>query len=117
MTTFQELIRMFEEENIALPKHKIVCPGCHGTGKHVNRAIDGHGISAHEFAEDPDFEEAYFSGAYDVRCEDCHGQNVIDEIDEEALAATPELEREWNEWLESWQETEAIYAMERRMGA
>jgi len=69
--------------NILLPSKRVVCPQCDGTGKHVNPAIDGHGLSADDFAEDPDFAESYFSGVYDVRCELCNGNNVIDEVDEE----------------------------------
>jgi hypothetical protein len=54
-----------------------VCPTCEGEGKHVNPSIDSHGISREEFDEDPDFEEAYFSGAYDVTCVECKGQRVV----------------------------------------
>lgn len=56
---------------------KEVCRRCDGEGKHVNPSIDGNGISPEEFAEDPDFEEAYFSGQYDVQCEECRGEKVI----------------------------------------
>ena len=72
------------ELTVELPGKCIVCPRCNGSGSHVNPAIDGHGLSSEDFAEDPDFEEAYFSGRYDVRCEECHGNNVIEIVDEEA---------------------------------
>ena len=70
------------ETTIMLPVKKEVCPRCRGEGKHVNPAVDGNGISPEEFINDPDFEEAYFSGVYDVVCEECGGENVIDVIDE-----------------------------------
>lgn len=98
-----------------LPWKWEICRNCRGMGSHVNRAIDGNGISAEEFAEDPDFEEAYFSGAYDVPCDNgCTGgkAKVLDRD-----RATPDQIRDYEEWLESHYETEAIYAAERRMGA
>jgi hypothetical protein len=70
--------------DVLLPAKRVVCPQCDGTGKHVNPAIDGHGLSAEDFAEDPDFAESYFSGDYDVCCETCNGSNIIDEVDEYA---------------------------------
>lgn len=67
---------------VFLPFKSIVCPRCNGTGKHVNPAIDEHGLTHEDFSEDPDFAESYFSGVYDVRCELCQGMNVIQEVDE-----------------------------------
>jgi len=55
----------------------VVCPDCDGHGKYVNPAIDGGGIGAEDFANDPDFERDYFEGCYDVVCERCHGANVV----------------------------------------
>jgi hypothetical protein len=57
----------------------IVCPVCDGEGKTVNPAIDCQGLTAEDFAEDPDFAEDYRSGAYDVRCGGCGGQRVVTE--------------------------------------
>lgn len=65
---------------LLLPGRNAVCRRCDGTGSHTNPAIDEHGISPSEFEEDPDFREAYFSGVYDVRCEDCRGERVVPEI-------------------------------------
>ena len=109
------------EEEICFPIKFEVCYSCGGKGTHVNRAIDSHGISAEEFAEDPDFEEAYFSGIYDVQCEDCHGRNVMPHVDEEAckhmgLEKMGELEIYYDK-LESDYQYEAMCASERRMGA
>ena len=49
----------------------IICPACHGDGRHVNPSIDAGGISGDDFAQDPDFAEAYFSGVYDQACRVC----------------------------------------------
>jgi hypothetical protein len=54
-----------------------VCDVCDGKGKHVNPAIDAHGISMQEFDEDPDFEASYWHGHYDVTCYRCGGKRVI----------------------------------------
>lgn len=70
--------------DVILPAKRIACPRCEGSGRHVNPAIDGQGLSSEDFAEDTDFAESYFSGAYDVRCETCEGEKIIDDIDETA---------------------------------
>ena len=78
-----------EEIEYSLPGKYEVCSGCGGEGKHVDRNIDGNGITASEWAEmrddDPDFSENYTSGRYDVTCEDCHGKRVEHVVDEEHL--------------------------------
>ena len=76
-----------EETEHELPSKFEMCNKCEGKGKHVNDAIDGHGISREEFDQDPDFEEAYFSGRYDVTCEECNGLRVEAIIDEDKLSA------------------------------
>ena len=100
---------------LVIPSKFEVCDGCRGNGKHVNRAIDGNGISREEFDEDPDFEEAYFRGDYDVTCVDCGGKRVM-------LVA---------DWAKMDEETKKLYDLhlseersyraernaERRMGA
>lgn len=55
-----------------------VCPRCEGRGKIVNPSIDGHGLSQEDFDQDPDFEEAYFAGRYDIACTECRGLRVVD---------------------------------------
>lgn len=70
----------FRDENdneLRVGAHYEVCGTCRGNGSHVHRGIDGHGLTADDFAEDPDFGEAYYSGAYDVPCEECDGQRVV----------------------------------------
>lgn len=76
--------------DLLLPGRRVVCSRCDGNGTHTNPAIDEHGISPQEFDEDPDFREAYFSGAYDVRCEECRGEKVLPELD---LARLPKALR------------------------
>jgi hypothetical protein len=58
-----------------------LCPVCDGYGKHVNPSIDRHGLSRADFDEDPDFEQDYFSGAYDVECSRCQGKRVVQELE------------------------------------
>lgn len=65
-----------------IPCRYEVCDRCRGSGTIVNPAIDGHGISQEEFDEDPDFEEGYFSGRYDIVCPDCQGKRVVSVPDE-----------------------------------
>lgn len=60
-----------------------VCPTCNGKGKHVNPSIDCNGLTAEDFAEDPDFAESYISGMYDVPCYGCDGRRVVPVVDEE----------------------------------
>jgi len=74
-----------------VPARFEVCQSCRGKGTRVNPAIDGHGISSEEFAEDPDFEEAYWRGDYDIRCDECNGQRVVPVPD---LSKVPEILRE-----------------------
>jgi hypothetical protein len=103
------------ELELSLPAKFEVCSRCRGTGSHVNPAVDGHGIPAHEFVEDPDFAESYFAGVYDVPCERCHGKRVVEAFDwskltDEQKALIIRTRREEAEY-------EAECAAERRMGA
>lgn len=66
-----------DEIECRFPAKFKVCHGCDGKGTHVNCSIDGNGLTAEDFAEDPDFAESYFNGDYDVRCETCKGQRVV----------------------------------------
>lgn len=71
--------------SLRLPTKFDVCSRCEGKGTHVNPNIDGNGITAEEFAEDPEFAENYFSGLYDVRCEECDGLRVVQVVDEDRI--------------------------------
>jgi len=102
------------DENYSLPIHWEVCPTCGGEGTHVNPSIDGNGLTASDFAEDPDFKEDYFSGVYDVQCYTCRGRSTVQEVDFDAL---PDVIAEF---IREWERAEAYYQAERdaetRMG-
>lgn len=107
------------EIEIELPAKWEVCDRCDGEGKHVNPAIDGNGISREDFDQDPDFEEAYFAGRYDVTCEECKGRTTILVVDEQACKAQG-LEKELKEYYRHRREMAEVDRMmeaERRMGA
>ena len=57
----------------------IVCPVCEGNGTTVNPDIDGNGLSADDFNDDPDFREDYANGVYDIQCRCCKGLRVVKE--------------------------------------
>jgi hypothetical protein len=124
-------VKYFEEERgenggvveveLDAPAHWEICSRCSGNGTHVNPNIDGNGITSSEWAEwDEDEREGYFSGRYDVQCEDCSGSGKILEIDHERFEAQhPAAYAIWNE---SEQEDESFRQMwadeakwERRM--
>ena len=88
-----------------------VCPTCEGKGKHVNPSIDCNGISAEEFAEDPDFAEDYFRGVYDVPCAECGGRRVVPVPVDDAVLAR------YHKILDEEAAYQAMCAAERRMGA
>jgi hypothetical protein len=64
-----------------VPIHFEVCPTCEGKGSHVNPSIDSEGLGAEDFAEDPDFEDDYRAGTYDVPCYECGGKRVAPAVD------------------------------------
>lgn len=71
-----------EEYDAEIPARFEVCWTCDGKGRHVNPSIDSNGLTAEDFAEDPDFAEEYMSGAYDVTCYGCGGRRVVPVPDE-----------------------------------
>lgn len=88
-----------------------VCPTCRGKGVHVNPSVDCNGITAEDFAEDPDFAEDYFRGVYDVPCAECGGARVVPvPIDDEVL-------ERYHKILADEAAYQAMRAAERRMGA
>jgi len=64
-------------EEITVYVEYAVCPLCGGKGSHVNPSIDSHGISPEELYSDSDFVEDYFSGRYDIPCNQCKGKRVV----------------------------------------
>lgn len=106
---------------VAFPCRWVECPTCDGRGHHVNPSIDAGGLTRSDFDEDPDFEEGYFGGRYDVTCYECRGRRVVPTVDVHALA--PEERRDYETWA-AWRGElagdEAAYRAERmaemRMG-
>jgi hypothetical protein len=103
-----------DEAETEVPARYEVCDTCHGKGTHVNPSIDSHGLTAEDFAEDPDFREAYFEGRYDVLCAECGGRRVVPVVDE--TRATPEQERLAEEARTSHYEDQRCRWHEREMG-
>lgn len=98
---------------LELPARFEVCPRCAGEGSHVNPSIDGNGLSAEDFADDPDFAEDYMSGVYDVICEQCSGSRVIAVVDPAKLS--PDQQAEYARWLLAKAEDQRDYDSERRL--
>jgi hypothetical protein len=95
------------DEEIEVPFEWEVCPTCNGKGTHVDPDIDSHGISSDEFADDPDFEKAYFKGRYDVSCYECNSKRVIPVTKDERVLE--HIKNEQNYAYESMQERKMGY--------
>jgi hypothetical protein len=80
-----------------------VCGRCQGQGQHCNPAIDGNGLTREDFDQDPDFEEAYFDGLYNVTCEECNGDRVVPEIAIDEAQFTAEQAEAVKAVHERWQ--------------
>lgn len=106
--TFTHYTRTDKEREISVPARYEVCSRCDGTGTHVNPSIDGNGLTYEDFAEDPDFEEAYFSGIYDVNCYECKGNRVTLVPDETAMTRRQKF------LYDKWSEEQYHYDAERR---
>ena len=104
-----------DEERLIVPAKFEVCGQCQGNGTHVNPSIDGHGLTREDFDADPDFEEQYFSGVFDVRCYECKGERVVKVPNWDAMTEEQRerVEDHWRCMEEHYAEMEA----ERRMGA
>jgi len=121
--TQDEMVRDFEdymtEESdgtpFRMPTVKEVCPNCQGKGTMVNRSIDGHGLSMDDPDLDEEFWEGYWGGNYDVVCDECKGNNVLDVVDESRL--DPEIVKEWHDWQRDVSDSVAEQLAEMRMGA
>lgn len=100
------------EADVDLPTKVEVCDRCQGKGTHTNPSIDGNGISAEEFDEDPDFAEDYLSGVYDIICEVCNGRNVVEIVDESRIPQ--EYKKQYEATEKARHEFEAEEAAHRR---
>ena len=95
--------------DVELPSKFELCPRCDGRGSHVNPSVDGDGLTREDFEQDPDLEESYFSGVYDVACEECKGLRVGEVPDEEECKRCKLFDQ-----LEAHREAEADRASYRR---
>jgi len=96
---------------IMLPGRRIVCDECNGTGRVLCDSLRGVAFSRDEM--EPDFEDAYFRGDYDVQCDVCHGNNVILVPDEDQLTKRQRIL--WQSHTAREAEYQAELAHERRM--
>jgi len=107
-----------EEYEMEFPFKWGVCPTCDGRGQHVNPSIDCNGLTAEDFAEDPDFREQYFGGSYDEQCCQCDGRTTVPVIDDKNLNdEQKKAMKDWEAHLQCMAEIDAEEAAERRMGA
>jgi len=102
-----------DQPALEVPAQFEVCSTCEGKGTHVNPSIDAHGISEEEFDEDPDFREDYFSGRYDVQCNECHGRRVVPVV---AESCDPVLKAKAEQWEQDHYDYQRECEAERRMG-
>lgn len=74
------------------PVINMLCPTCDGDGTVVDPNIDAGGISFDEYGYDydPDFEDDYFDGRYDITCPECKGHKVIQTLDFESIENRPD---------------------------
>ena len=70
---------------MAISDKWMICTLCDSRGSYVNPAIDSHGLTAEDFAEDPGFAEDYKSGVFDVPCRECGGFDKVLKADHERL--------------------------------
>lgn len=124
LTAVIEILRYDEEddgvyeEEVTIPIRLEVCSTCCGRGKIVNPSVDGDGWTRHDFDEDPDFEEAYFRGDYDIRCTTCYGANVEGVPDEGRM--NPEQKAAWATYCQNQHDRHMSYLesqAEKRFGA
>ena len=64
---------VIQKHECVIPYKQENCWQCDGKGTMVNPSIDAGGLSYDDFYGDPDFEEDYFSGRYDIQCSACRG--------------------------------------------
>ena len=106
------------DDGLPVSSRFVVCDMCHGHGNVVNPSIDCGGISDDDFREDPDFEEAYFSGAYNIPCPECDGKRVVTQMNPEHLGPLAKKVLAWAAKMEEDSRWTAMeYASERRLGA
>ena len=103
---------LLDGDEIVVPVRYAVCSLCEGTATVVDPNIDAGGLSRDDFDADPDFEEDYSAGRYDIPCPTCGGLRV-----EAVPTFSPEIQAAVNEWIADDAEYVALCASERAMGA
>jgi DnaJ-class molecular chaperone len=78
---YKDPIIDFLPEGVKPVTEIIVCPDCGGHGSHSRRDLDQSRL-VDSMIEDGDDEglERYYSGAFDVKCQTCHGRNVVQAV-------------------------------------
>lgn len=95
-------------ETVTVPAMWAICGLCRGHGNHVHPSIDCNGLTGEDFDEDPSFGPDYFSGVYDVPCNQCGGTGK---------ELQPADETDSIEWLNQRANDRAEAAAERRLCA
>lgn len=108
---------IYDDEGVEtlLPTKWEICDNCRGNGTHVNPAIDGNGLSRDDPDLDEDFWDGYWTGRYDIKCDNCQGSGKVQVVDRERV--TPEQLTQLEEAYRDRADYEAECAAERRMGA
>lgn len=109
--TFWVVTKKGNAFEMELPAKHELCPRCEGRGSHVNPAIDENGINPQEFIDDPEFEENYFGGLYDVACYECKGLRVITVPDKSRLTEKMKDRVERHEQIEADERTERAHQL------
>lgn len=99
------------ETMVTLPAKYEVCSRCKGRGVHDHPSFNG--LTAEDFAEDPDLRENYFAGVYDVACERCGGLRV--ELVPDITRMTHEESADYNAWFDQRAEERRLERVERRL--
>jgi hypothetical protein len=99
---------------VAFPCVKVNCSTCDGKGTHVNPSIDAGGISGSDWDEDPDFQDQYMSGMYDVQCYGCKGAKTVPSINVKAMGPEDtKIYTSWRTWQDQIEREEDAYRAER----
>lgn len=121
-----------EEVTVDLPSKKCVCPECEGEGAVLRDGLRGVAFTQSDMEDwDDDFRREYFTkglektgpnspkvpkSRFDQVCPECHGDRVIDEVDENNLSEDEKVH------FDAWQESENLkheydraFAAESRM--
>ena len=101
------------EEPIRLPYKFEICSTCNGHGKN---SLHLGAYTADEMDEaGPEFEEDYFAGRYDRKCDPCGGTGKVMVVDRDRTP--PDLLARWDDIQRDEAEYRRMVEAERRMGA